>query len=127
MTTTVVRSTKIYFFDVDDTLVFSCHFPPDGMNLGELDYLHIGGQLWYIHTAHTKLVMDLKARGHTVVVWSAGGWEWAEKVVEALHLTEYVDVVMSKSDGFCDDKPSSAFMSEADRFYIPIGDMRGGR
>jgi hypothetical protein len=60
-----------------------------------------------------------KARGHKIVVWSAGGWEWAKSVVETLELTEIVDLVMSKPAWFYDDIPSSSFMPEHNRIYKP--------
>lgn len=45
-----------------------------------------------------------KDRGHYVIVWSAGGVEWAARVVKELNLEHNVDVVMNKPAFMWDDK-----------------------
>ena len=45
----------------------------------------------------------MKARGYSIVVWSAGGSDWAEVAVEALGIEDWVDVVMPKIDFHLDD------------------------
>lgn len=69
------------------------------------------------HYRHIQAIKEHKARGHCVVVWSQGGSDWAEKVVIALNLTEYVDLVISKPSWFYDDIPAHLFMSETQRFW----------
>lgn len=49
-------------------------------------------------------------KGHTVVVWSGSGFEWATTVVRALGLTDYVDLVMAKPRWLLDDMKPSEFM-----------------
>jgi len=45
----------------------------------------------------------MAARGHAIVVWSGGGADWAEAVVKALKLEEFVDVVTAKPTYYIDD------------------------
>lgn len=68
------------------------------------------------HEPHIKLLMNHKARGKTIIVWSQGGYQWAEAVVKALGLTEHVDFIMSKPRAYVDDLPVQEWMK--DRIYI---------
>lgn len=106
----VIESTKSVFFDVDDTLVI-WQFDDDEKNLA-IDFGVRPGitEMAVPNEYHIKLLKEFAARGHTVVVWSAGGWEWAKHVVEVLGLEKYVDLVMSKPDWYIDDKPANYFM-----------------
>jgi phosphoserine phosphatase len=102
----VIHASKIIFVDCDDTLVIwdrSSYTP---------------------HQEHIDAVKRFHARGHTVVVWSAGGSEWAERVVKELHLEPYITLVMSKPDWYIDDKSASEFMPENVRIYYPSGDAK---
>lgn len=97
-----LKSSKIIYVDVDDTL---CLWSENNAS--------------YIPSfKHIELIKKFKLRGHTVVVWSAGGWEWAERIVKEMQLEKYVDLVCSKSDWYIDDKPSSHFMPEHNRIYL---------
>jgi hypothetical protein len=49
----------------------------------------------------------MKARNYSVVIWSAGGSNWAEAVVKALRLEDYVDLIMPKIDSHLDDVPDA--------------------
>lgn len=63
-----------------------------------------------------KILKDEKARGAFIVVWSRGGYAWAKAVIEALDLTEYVDLVMSKPTVYLDDKEVSTWLR--DRVWV---------
>jgi len=69
------------------------------------------------HREHIKLVKQFKARGFNVVVWSQGGSAWSERVVKALDLQDYVDVVTGKPNWFIDDLPSNCFLPEVNRIW----------
>lgn len=45
-----------------------------------------------------------KRRGHSVVVWSAGGAEWAAQAVKMLGIEDYVDLAVDKPASLYDDK-----------------------
>lgn len=51
-------------------------------------------------------------RGYGIIAWSANGKEWAQKVIERLKLTEYVDIVMTKPNKYLDDKPVASWMPQ---------------
>jgi len=119
----VIKTESTLFFDVDQTLVM----------WGKLKkkYKAVAitcpyqGEQYYLrpHQGHIKVLKDRKVRGSFIVVWSAGGYAWAEAVVKALNLTNYVDLIMSKPHAYCDDKIATEFMGE--RIYLEIDDNYG--
>lgn len=113
----------IVFCDVDDTLVSWKTYPKRGLNSIEFED-PFTQEVLYLHAIpnHIEAIKAHKLRGHTVVVWSAGGAKWAEEVVKKLKLEKYVDAVMSKPNWFYDDLPASEFMPECNRKYFPMGD-----
>jgi phosphoserine phosphatase len=62
------------------------------------------------HKKHIDQLKMHKARGHTIIVWSAGGWEWADAVVKALGLTQYVDLCIEKPMWAYDDLQPNEFI-----------------
>lgn len=75
------------------------------------------GDFFYLvkHNRHIKLLQDYKTRGFGVVVWSAGGVQWAKAVTNALGLKP--NLVMAKPNRHIDDMPCTSWMGE--RVYIP--------
>ena len=102
----VLTGTKTVYFDVDNTLVFSAKECPSFLG----DTVVIGCRQWVVHEEHRELIYDFKARGHTVVVWSAGGAEWAASVVRALGIEDEVDLCISKPDWYFDDKAAGEWI-----------------
>lgn len=49
-------------------------------------------------------------KGHNIIVWSGSGREWAESVVRALKLEDFVDLVMCKPRWLLDDMKPGEFM-----------------
>ena len=119
-----IISDKIVFCDVDDTLVmwnndlsfsaidkkstaFMCPFQAKRDPLGE--------PKWYYLRPNYKTIQYLKeykAKGHTIVIWSAGSYLWAETVVKTLKLEDIVDFCMSKPDVCLDDLPPLEWIRE---------------
>ena len=118
----VIENTKCVFFDCDDTLVMwgSKFYKEDMSNIISISdpyyvpnmYSNMGPIIKLVpHDKHIKYLKDCKTLNkNTVVVWSAGGWQWAEAVVKALGLEEYVDAVMEKPTMYVDDLPCKDFM-----------------
>lgn len=97
----IVKASKQHFFDVDETLVRWTTI-----------------ENYPVYVVHNPTIAELiaaKQRGHYVVVWSAGGWEWAERIVRELKLQDFVDEVRGKPDWYHDDKPADEWMR---RCYI---------
>lgn len=107
------------FFDVDSTLVFTSSEMPVGFTA--LDQLNINNRIFWVHHSHVECIKDFKARGHNVVVWSAGGADWAETVVKALGIQEYVDVILHKPAWYFDDLHVTEWIGK--HCYIPINDF----
>lgn len=112
----VIANELNIFFDVDDTLVMW------GEAFSFVDYISVqcpyDGEYISLrpHQPHIKLLKNYHERGAHVTVWSQGGYQWAEAVVKALGLGEFVDVIMTKPRAYVDDLPASEWMGE--RIYI---------
>lgn len=112
----VIENENCVFFDCDDTLVMwdnkykledysNCVLLVDPLS-GFCEYL-------VPHKQHIQYLIDSKTKNkNTIVVWSAGGWQWAEAVVKALQLEQYVDAVMAKPERYVDDLHCVKFMGE---------------
>lgn len=111
----------IVYCDVDDTLVSWKHYPE--CLPGMIGFDDPTGTLFLDPiNEHIEALKAHKLRGHTVIVWSAGGAEWAREVVSKLGLDNYVDACMSKPNWFYDDIPAAEFMPEINRkYYKNIG------
>jgi phosphoserine phosphatase len=95
------------YFDIDDTLV---------REITKLENAHGTGIKFVPHPLrgnrpvpkypmrrNIDLLRDMHARGRTIVVWSAAGWQWAEAVIKALALESYVHYVIEKPIAYVDD------------------------
>jgi len=100
---------KTVYFDVDDTLLEwkTC----DKKDSKAIKFDHNG------HDFYKRPIMPnieaLKLHflaGHLVVVWSAGGARWAEKVIRTLCLHKHVNLIINKPDYMYDDKDPSHWM-----------------
>lgn len=101
-----IKDGGVYASDVDDTLIM-WRIPEDytgPLVETDLDGFKDKGIPNQHAINHLK---KMKARGYAVIVWSAGGSEWAEAVVKALELEDFVDVVMPKIDFHLDDVPDA--------------------
>lgn len=94
----------VAYFDVDDTLVM-WSLPKDFNEPEKLIQVLCRNKtercLPNVH--NINLLRSMSRRGHGIIVWSAGGSDWAEAVVDALGLNEYVDVVTAKPTYYIDD------------------------
>jgi len=62
--------------------------------------------------ANINLLKDMHTRGRTIVVWSQAGYLWAEAVVHALELCNFVHYVAEKPIAYIDDLEASNFMGQ---------------
>lgn len=99
------------YVDVDDTLIFwRDPLPTD-------DIVLVNGVPMAYCEKTVDSIIKHHHRKHPVVVWSAGGSDWAEAVVRALGLERQVSLVISKPQWFYDDKPANSFMPDINRTY----------
>lgn len=96
----VLKSDKTLFVDVDNTLVIW------------------EGTTYRPHRGHIDLIKRFHARGQAVVVWSAGGFSWALRVVQELGLESYVSAVLSKPSWWADDLAANEVLLDSGRIYL---------
>lgn len=96
----VINNDKVLFVDVDDTLVI---------------WEGVG---YRPHKRHIEYLYRFYERNQPIIVWSAGGYEWAARIVKELGIEDIVSLVMSKPAWYMDDKKVEEFMPEANRIYL---------
>jgi phosphoserine phosphatase len=103
----VISNELLVSFDVDGTLITECYesvLPPlDGYFKMVCPYTG-KHKVIKAHKQHCRYLIEHKARGYTVIVWSNGGNRHAEAVVKALGLEHHVDIVMGKFSKTFDDQ-----------------------
>ena len=75
-------------------------------------YMEFRGKVFTIRPiwTHVSQLVQQNLKGVRMVVWSAGGADWAEAVIKTLKLEDYVDVILTKPDFFYDDSKPEGFM-----------------
>lgn len=107
-----IKCNQPVFCDVDDTLVMWGY---DSVPSEGLIEVKCHGYTHYVkpHLAHVQQLKAHAAKGHTVIIWSQGGSEWATAAVNALGLREFVTLVIEKPHWMYDDLPAEAFMPKS--------------
>lgn len=111
-------------FDVDDTLLM--WDIPDEL---PADYKIIKvvcrGETQHRLVNHHNLGLLIKMAksGHAIIVWSAGGSDWAEAAVKALGICDLVDTVSGKLTYYIDDLSDPAKVLGKHGYF----DMNGKR
>lgn len=122
MLPTAIQNERVIFFDVDNTLVL----PANEITKTTLRIIDpYDGEIRYRepHFPHMKLLRNYNARKAFVVVWSKNGYQWATAVINALGLTNFVDLIMTKPCVYVDDEPPVKWMGE--HVFIPSTDSFG--
>lgn len=91
-----------FFCDVDNTLIM----------------WEKNGHTWKPHNAHIELLKRAKIRGQFVVVWSAGGGEWAEKAIDLLGIREFVDIAIGKPMWWVDDLTADEILFKHNKIFL---------
>lgn len=105
----VLPEGRVAYFDVDDTLVEWAE--QKGINHKAIA-IKMGNHTSYklpIMKHVEELILQAKS-GTYIIVWSAGGSKWAEAVVKALSIEDYVDAILTKPDRIYDDKNPENWM-----------------
>lgn len=111
-----IENEQCIYFDVDDTLVMWGKITEGQKAIHVTCPYDKSQETLRPHPGHIKVLKDRKARGAHITVWSHAGYRWAEAVVRALGLTEYVDVCATKPCMYVDDKQAHEILGE--RLYI---------
>lgn len=119
----VITQESTVFCDVDDTLLIWGK-AKKGQKVIAVTNPHDGEQVYLRpHKGHIKILKDRFARGSYIVVWSAGGFAWANAAIKALGLEKYVHQVMTKPHMYMDDKQPNEIMGE--RVYLGLDSTYG--
>ena len=105
------KAGRTTYFDVDDTLLKWESCEKHEQNAIEVSN---NGHVFYKKAivANVNALKDHSRAGHIVVVWSAGGVEWATAVVLSLGLESFVDVILTKPDWYYDDQDATHWLPE---------------
>ena len=97
------------FCDVDDTLIhWESGFLQPHEGAVKVVCPHDGSVTYHRpHKRHVGYLKKQKAKGYTIIIWSAAGVGWAKAVIDALELEPYVDIVVSKPNKCIDDLKSA--------------------
>jgi predicted phosphatase len=111
----VIKSEILLPFDIDQTLVMYDTKCEASTDLIELVY---GEQQLLLRPSqkHIDLLKHHRERGYFIIAWSANGHSWTERVIKALELESYVDLVMTKPKEYVDDKYVDQWMTN--RIYL---------
>lgn len=93
--------------DVDNTLVAFCH--QDHFRSIKVDYY---GVVKYVKPLHKNIdfLKSLDARGYTILVHSGNGVAWANEIVKALQLEDYVYDTFTKPIKILDNDENDNWM-----------------
>lgn len=116
---TVIKNENIAPFDVDGTLIQNPELDdPKSSRYVIIEDPIYGLELKFrVNEPMVRLLLEAKHRGNHVVVWSKGGYQWAELVVRSLELEDWVDQVMTKPLAYFDDLEVQEWLPH--RVFIP--------
>jgi hypothetical protein len=110
----VIKSEQLRMWDIDDTLVM--HSEPCDESVDIHDPIDDRTITLGINAPMVRLLKEEHSRGGFIVVWSRGGYAWAQAVITALKLTDKVHLIMSKPLVYFDDSPVENWLK--DRVYL---------
>lgn len=114
------------YVDVDDTLI-QWEVPTGDEPKEDLITVDTNGikETFVVNKHNIEYIRKMAIRGHVVIVWSAGGVQWAEAVVKALKMEHLITAVLTKPHYYVDDiKDSNRFIGKY-VFYDKDGNRNG--
>jgi hypothetical protein len=113
---TTIERDGVVCFDVDSTLVEEKFLNKKDIVMDVIEIPHPlrGCELTYRLPLkrNIQLLKDMHTRGRFIVVWSQAGWQWADAVVRALELQNFVDLIIEKPIAYVDDLECQQFMGQ---------------
>lgn len=113
----VFQNENVIPCDIDDTIVLYDPEAPGGKITIQCPHSLHGEWELKKHEPHIRLVKEKLARGCIMIVWSQGGYAWANAVLEALGLDHENIHVYTKPNLYIDDKEAGHWMGP--RLYLP--------
>lgn len=113
----VIKGSRILVVDCDSTIL-EWRPTPEQIKEKGIYYTDKNGveHVYVPIEGNIKQLKEHKSRLHTVIVWSAAGYEFAELAVKLLKLEAYVDLVMGKPTWCLDDLPPEEYMPKSQWF-----------
>lgn len=132
----VIESEVLVACDVDDTI--ASWIEPTVPGEGKIEIEFAGKKVYLTpHQYHIDLLKMYKERGYHITIWSANGWRHALRVITALKLEAYVDVLQTKLTKYMDDSEDPGGILGArvfcpditkpkvEKYFIPAGAPEG--
>lgn len=104
-----IDNPRVICFDVDGTLILW-----DQVSCNEGYTVDIDGRIFIVNSKVVSALKNHAFQKHFIIVWSAAGAEWAQKVVSALELHREVNVIISKPMLAYDDLHMDEWMRHVD-------------
>lgn len=110
----VIRNENPVPCDIDNTLVLHNPKNPASCTYVDIDDpVQKGKKITLaIHKPNVRLLLEELARGSFIIVWSKGGFQWAENVLKALGIDHKNIIILTKPKVYIDDKPVSSWMKD---------------
>lgn len=102
------KNERVAAFDTDNTLVL---WNLDNKKLPgciKIKNPHDGPEKYFYlkpHKKHVEMLKAYKRAGYFIIVWSNGAAAWSKEVVEALDISSFVDLIITKPLYIFDDLP----------------------
>lgn len=104
-----MNNRRTFFVDVDETLAL--HNLSDWAPEERVSVTCNGREFDVVpHRKSILLLVKFWKLGYDVIVWSKTGEDWANAVVDAFDLRQYVTICLTKPDFYMDDKPVEYWM-----------------
>lgn len=100
----VIANENIKVCDIDDTLIITKTGLLEHRHVDVLDPVNGTMLTFRVHEPNVRLIKEELQRGAHVLVWSRGGWNWANNVISALGIDSKNITVLSKPLVYFDDK-----------------------
>lgn len=105
-----IHSESVWACDIDDTLII-WNADTTGNKTITFTEPHTNDIITVVvNENNIRLLKEKKSRGSFIILWSQGGWQYAETIAVALGIEKYVDIVMSKPVGLIDDLPAEKWL-----------------
>lgn len=116
----VIENEQVFGFDIDLTMISKRRKLPEHGDIYVENPYTKETVYFKPHYAHMDLLKEMHGRGRYIIIWTASGTQWAKAIVEALELTQFVHIIMTKPIGYIDDLPVEQWLNN--RIYLHEGE-----